>query len=352
MQNPNLAGKVQTVLGVIDGSELGITLPHEHLILNASDNFVEPKDPRAKAVINQPVTLENIGWLRYNPRICKDVLSMLDEEKIIKELLIYKEYGGNSIVDCTPKDLHRDPDAAVRISKATGINVIFGVGFYKKVIHSPETDSKSEEALADEIAGEIIEGIGPNKVHAGLIGEIGISSSPLSNNEKKILRAAAEAQKRTGVLISIHLGYHEDSALEIIAELKDAGADISHTALCHVDISVRKPETRKRLAETGCFISYDHLGREEYYHAHAWTTDLPDDLRRTDEIMELINWGYLNQILLSHDVGNKTNHSAYGGCGYEHLLRDFVPLLRRRGVSEEEIHTILVDNTRRALSIK
>ena len=87
MKNPNMAGKVQTVLGVIDGSELGITLPHEHLILSASGNFVEPKDPREKAVIDQPVNLKNIGWLRYNPRICKDVLSMLDEETVIKELL-------------------------------------------------------------------------------------------------------------------------------------------------------------------------------------------------------------------------------------------------------------------------
>jgi phosphotriesterase-related protein len=350
LKNLDLVGKVQTVLGLIDGSELGITLPHEHLIIDASDNFIEPTDLIEKAVVHQPVTLENIGWLRYNPRINIDVLSMLDEERLVKELLIYKAYGGNSIVDCTPKDLHRDPDAAVRISKVTDINIIFGTGYYKSEIQSSRIDNMSEEEIADEIVREILEGIGPNKVRAGIIGEIGISSSPLTSNESKVLRATAKAQKRTGVLISVHPGYHEDSSLEIVTLLKNLGADIRHTVICHVDMSVRKPTTRRRLAESGCFIEYDHIGREEYYHAHAWTEDLPDDLRRLDEIIELIDLGYLGQILLSHDVGNKTNRSSFGGCGYEHLLRDFVPLMRRRGISEADIHTMLVDNPRRALS--
>ena len=114
-------------------------------------------------------------------------------------------------------------------------------------------------------------------------------------------------------------------------------------------MSARQPSTRRKLAETGCFLEWDHIGREEYYHAHAWTTDLPDDLRRADEIVETISWGYLNQILISQDIGTKITHSSYGGWGYEHILRDFVPLMRKRGVTEEQIHAILVENPKRAL---
>ena len=143
---------------------------------------------------------------------------------------------------------------------------------------------------------------------------------------------------------------HLYSALEIISLLGDAGADIPRTIMCHVDMSVRQESTRRELAKTGCYLGYDHLGREEYYSPHAWTTDLPDDLRRIDEIMHLISWGHLSQLLLSHDTSTKETRSSYGGCGYEHLLQRFVPLMRRRGVGEDAIHAILVDNPKRVMS--
>lgn len=348
MRTLELAGKTQTVLGTIGGEDLGITLPHEHLIVDASSILKEPSDYRERQLKHQSVTLENVGNIRYNPRANLDSLRMLDEAKIIKEVLIYKGAGGNTIVDCTPIDLGRNPDGLVRIAKATGINVIMGTGYYFDAAKDPTMDRRSVEDIAEEVVKNITEGIGPSKVRAGIIGEIGISY-PMLPNQKKILRAAAKAQRLTGAPISIHPGLGECSALEIIELLDDAGADISHTIMCHIDMSVRQPNTRRELAKTGCYLEYDHLGREEYYHPHAWTMDLPDDLRRVDEIMELISWGYLNQILISQDIATKGSRSSYGGWGYEHILRDFVPLMKRRGVSEDEVNTILVNNPKKAI---
>jgi len=349
MRRLELAGKALTVLGPVSGDDLGITLPHEHIIIESSSNFREPSDATERELAHQPVTLKNCGIIRYFPRANLDNLSMTDEETVINEILIFKAAGGNTIVEVTPRDLGRNPEALVRIAKATGINVVMGVGYYFRAARDPRMNKRSEEKITEEIVQEIMEGIGPNKVRAGIIGEIGISY-PILPNQEKILRAAAKAQCLTGAPISIHLGLGEPSALEVIGILSDAGADISHTIMCHIDMSVRQASTRRELAKTGCYLEWDHLGREEYYHAHAWTTDLPDDLRRVDEIMELISWGYLSQILISHDIGSKVTRSSYGGWGYEHMLRDFVPLMRRRGVSEDEIHAILVDNPKRVIS--
>ena len=353
--------KAQTVLGLVNGEDLGITQMHEHLIVDARQTFVEPADLRERQLAHQPMSLENAREIFYMPRSNYDAMAYLDEEKAINEALSYRLLGGNTIVDCTSRDLGRDPDALVRISKATGLNVIMGAGYYFKAggviggaykfktVSDSKTAERSEDEIADEIVQEITEGIGPNKVRTGTIGEIAISY-PMQPNQKKILRAAAKAQRLTGAPTNIHPGYSESSALEIISVLSDAGADMSRTIMCHIDISVRQESTRRELAKTGCYLEYDHLGREEYYSLDkAWTTDLPDDLRRIDEIMQLVSWGYLNQILLSTDVGNKSSRSSYGGVGMEHLLRRFVPLMRRRGVSEDVIHTILVENPKRVL---
>ena len=344
-----MKGKVQTVLGPIKGEELGITLVHEHLLVDATCAFMEPSDSREEHLAHEPVSLDNIGDIRFAPRSNIDNLCMFDEDKIINEVLLYKLAGGNTIVDVTPLTLHRDPDAMVRISKATGINVVMGLGYYIGRHSSDEVESRSEEELAQEFIHDITVGVGPNRVRAGIIGEIGCSY-PLEDIERKVLRAAARAQYHTGAPLTIHPGYGEPSALEIIGVLKAAGADISRTIMCHVDISVREESTRYELAKTGCYLAYDHMGRLEYFSPHAWTLDLPDDLGRIDEIIKLIEWGYLNQILVSHDIASKETRSSYGGHGYEHILRRIVPLMKKRGITGDAINTILVENPKRVLT--
>ncbi len=348
MTGSKLAGKAQAVLGLVNGDELGITLPHEHFFEDDTCVFVEPSDIRERQFAHEPVTLENVGRIRYAPLSNLDNVVTFDEQNMIREALDYRLAGGSTIVDCTPVNLGRNPDGLVRISKATGVNVIMGSGYYREKSLGPEMNERSEEDIRDEIVRDVMVGVGTSQVRAGLIGEIGCSY-PMMDNEKKILLAAAQAQQLTGVPLSVHPGYSDTSALEIISLLSEAGADISRTIMCHVDISVRPESTRLELAKTGCYLEYDHIGMLEYYYPNVWTIDLPDDLRRVDEIMQLIEWGYLNQILVSTDASTKSSRSSYGGWGYIHILQNFVPLMRKRGVSEDEIHTILVENPKRIM---
>ena len=102
------------------------------------------------------------------------------------------------------------------------------------------------------------------------------------------------------------------------------------------------------LVKKGVYLEYDLFGREGYYPMMYRLIDLPTDHHRINEIMDLIGAGYLNQILISHDIWNKFQRFTYGGWGYDHILRNTVPVMRKKGMTEEQINTILVENPKRA----
>jgi phosphotriesterase-related protein len=77
--------------------------------------------------------------------------------------------------------------------------------------------------------------------------------------------------------------------------------------------------------------------------------DIPSPTQRINDIIQLIADGYLGQILISGDICFKHQLVNYGGYGYAHILRDIVPLMQNKGMSDEQIHTLLVENPKRVL---
>jgi phosphotriesterase-related protein len=342
----DLRGKALTVLGSISPHELGITLSHEHCLSDESSLFEEPKEATAKRIAKEPVSIKNVGYIRYG-RANLDNLQRLDETEAIEELLPFKYAGGGTIVDATNIDLGRDPLALKRISLATGIHIIMGSGYYVKAGQDLDfMDKRSEEEIAEEIAREIFEGVGHTGIHPGLIGEIGCSW-PLEDCEKKVLRAAGLAQKETGAPLHVHPGRNEQAPFEIVEILKEVGADLSHTAIDHIDRTLFIPESRYKLAELGCYLEYDEFGLEGYYPEWVASLDLPNDAQRIAIIKDLIASGFGSQILISHDIDEKCRHMGYGGHGYNHILYNALPAMRRRGMTEEQINDLLIENPKR-----
>ncbi|MBA7581936.1 Phosphotriesterase homology protein [subsurface metagenome] len=349
MDKKEIVGKAQTVLGAISPKELGVTLPHEHLIIDMTSWFIEPSEDTEKTMAHQPITLNILWWLHYHFNQNLDD-NMLDDEKLaIGEVLRFRNAGGNSIVELTPINIARNPLALASISQATGLNIIMGSGYYTGFSMGAEVASKSEEEIVEEIVRDITEGVGNTGVRAGIIGEVGCTW-PLTKNEMKSLRAAARAQQLTGAPLNIHPGDNEYAPDVIIRIVEDAGADISHTVISHIDRTVRNPENRSQLAKTGCYLEYDLFGREGYFPPQRRFIDLPNDHQRLNEITQLIGEGYLDQILISQDICTKQQLCAYGGWGYDHILRDVVPVMRLKGFSDEVIRTITVDNPKRLLT--
>jgi phosphotriesterase-related protein len=367
MGHVELTGKAQTVLGLVDADSLGVTLPHEHILIGGAGLFIEPSEAGEKILDHQTISLENIDWVRKHFRNNLDNMTMPDEQVLIKELMFYKMAGGDTIVELTcTSTLGRDPLGLVRIARATGVNIIMSTGFYEVYAEgvsgvSPgyETSSiaaRSEEDLAEEMVREIMVGAGNTGVRAGIIGEIG-TAWPLSDTQRKFLRASARAQRRTGAAINIHPSLktpspkdHEDFIMEVVNVLGDADADLSRTVISHIDMCCLTLGFRCKLAETGVYLEYDVFGWEGYPPRDIELADVPNDAQRVNEIIQLIGEGYLNQILIAGDHCVKIMLRSYGGWGYDHILTNVVPLMRYKGMSDEQIHTLLVENPKRLLS--
>ena len=356
MHQTGIVGRVQTVLGTITPEELGITLPHEHCLVDIACWFTEPAEASQKAFAYQPVTPENFGWVRYNAMSIKDNLQLLDEEIAVKELLLFKAAGGKSLVDPTNVGIARDPLALTRIARITGLNIIMGSGYYAEPSHPPGMDSKSEEEIAEEIVRDITVGVGNTGVRAGIIGEIGCSW-PLTDNERKVLRASARAQQITGAALTVHPGRHETAYMEILDILDDAGADLSRVIMEHVDRGIfdhaKRLQVMEDCAGKGCYLEYDGFGHESYLPLTLTAgvgIDRFNDRQRVDDIYKLINRGYLHQLLVSQDCCWKINLRHYGGGGYAHILNNVLPRMRDHGIPNEAIHTIMVENPKPVLA--
>jgi phosphotriesterase-related protein len=345
-----LAGKVQTVLGLIDGAEIGLTLPHEHLLLDLTVRFkLVEESVTARTMAEKPMTLDMAGWIRFHLFENRDNLLLNDEELAVKEILRFKFAGGKSVVDVTNWGIGQDPHAMARISRNTGLNIIMGTGYYTM-------DSGCAEALARKSEGEICEEIvkditvGTDGICAGIIGEIGADSWPLHDIEVKSLRAAVRAQRATGAGLTIHPGRLDESPLQIVDIIQKAGADMSRVVIEHIDRTAYSFDTMVKIAKAGCYLEFDCFSMEGYYPRRYGVFDIPNDAQRVNYIIRLIELGHLNQILIATDTAMKSRLMAYGGPGYAHIPENVIPWMRAKDMSEEVINTITIENPKRILT--
>jgi phosphotriesterase-related protein len=344
-------GKVQTVLGAVDGECLGITSTHEHIIWDMSTYFEEPAAASDRRLARQPVSLENLHLIRARPHINIDNMVQADEGMAVSELMHFKLAGGGTMVELSQTGMARDPLALARVSRATGVNIIMGSGYYVAISHPDDMDSRTEKAIADEIVRDITVGVGDTGIKSGIIGEIGCSL-PLADNERKVLRACAVAQRLTGVPLNFHPSIDDEVMLEEIAILKQAGADLSRVAISHIDGFGYSLETRLKALEQGCYLEYDGFGQALFHFFYMGRiANAMSDIQKLTDIVDLIEKGYLNQILMAQDFCFKCDLAAYGGYGYAHIIKNLLPFMRAKGITEEQIQVLLVENPRRFLEL-
>ena len=343
------AGQAQTVLGPIAGEAMGITLPHEHLLIDFEVMFREPATGAERGLSRQPVSLANLGWVRHHFSSNLDNLQLLDETVARDEALLFKHAGGQTFVDPTNRGLARDPLALARVARATGLNIIMGSGYYVAAAHPPGMDARTVDDIARELVTDLTVGIDGTGVRAGFIGEIG-TTWPWTDNEKKVVRAAVAAQRETGAALMIHPGRHERLPLAIVDFVRKEGADLERTIMCHIERTIADRGVLLELAATGVRLEYDLFGLETSYYPYNPAFDMPNDGERMRQILFLIERGHLAQILMSHDIAYKHCLTKWGGFGYHHLLVNVIPRLRDRGADDRTIQTLLVDNPRRAFT--
>ena len=342
---------IQTVSGPISPDELGACMMHEHLLLDLSYRFVAPKDQTAREKGGQPISLENLSWVRYNMKACRDNFVLDDEAQSIREVQLFKAAGGGAIVDVTLDSLGRNPEGLQRISRATGIHVIMGSGVYEVGTHSADIEQLSAEEISDLWQKDFFEGVKGTGIKCGIIGEIGCSW-PLHPQEAKTLKAAAITQQKTGQAITIHPGRHPLAPAEIVEILEAAGADLRRVVIDHIERTMFKDEDFLRFADLGAVIEFDLFGWETSYYPWALEGDFPSDNRRIDIIKMLMDKGFEKQVVVSHDICTKLQTTAYGGHGYAHILARAVAVMKKKGIDAPCIDMMTQHNPMRILSIQ
>ena len=348
MGKTQLSGKVQTVLGTVDPSTLGMTSTHEHVFIDFVCMYAPPQEAGSRRRGEEKVALGNLGWVRYDPFRNFDNLRLLDENTAIYEIGLFKAAGGGTIVDATTIGIGRNPLALVNVARETGVNIVMGAGYYVDMVHPSDMDDRSEEQLASQMIDELTVGVDGTNVRAGIIGELGCSW-PLTRNERKVLRAGAWAQQETGAAILIHPGRSPRAPFEILDILEEAGADVSRVIMGHLDRTILDVATLLEFADRGSMLEYDLFGWESsYYSLEAY--DMIHDGQRLDYVELLIEDGHLEKIVLAQDVFSKARTSTYGGYGYGHLIENIVPRMRDRGIPKEQVRQVMINNPARILT--
>jgi len=341
---------VMTVLGKIERSELGIVTPHEHIFIDLSVFYAEPKEIGAKNTSRGPVTMEKLGVLKRNPFAVLDNLQMMDERTQTEELFYFKSAGGKTVVDATNAGIGRDPEMLAQMAAKTGLHIIAGAGFYVEGAQSAETLALSEKEIEEQIIEEIESGIGHSGIRAGVIGEIGVSHI-MYPFEEKSLRAACKAQRRTGAPLLIHINPWSTQGIAAMDIVDEYAITHEKVAICHIDVE-NNEDYIFRLLDTGVYVEFDNFGKEMFtdiWDCKPGSGRFVTDWQRVLLIKKLIDRGYEKQLLFSCDICLKTLLHAYGGWGYDHVLRHIVPMLNETGVKQDTIQSILTENPARWL---
>lgn len=339
---------VRTVLGDIPASELGPTMTHEHLFIDLTWQPQREVPATQRLDYYAPISMSELHKIRRHHKNVDERL-LLDFDTAVAEVAQFRRLGGRCIVDATSVGLGRDAAALQRVSELTGVHIVMGGGFYVSDFHPSTVRSMEESALTDMIVNDVLVGVDGTEAKVGVIGEIGMTS-PVHPDEAKVLRAAAAAQGVSGAPLLIHPGRTPEAPLQHLEQVEKAGGDVSRTIVGHIDRTLFSRTERSTLASSGCYLAFDLFGRESSYHS-ASPIDMPNDATRIDALMQLIADGYRDQLLVSQDVCYKSGLLKYGGPGYGHILEHVVPMMRRKGMTDDDIDALLVTNPARALTL-
>jgi len=311
-----MAPHVMTVSGPMPPERIGFTLPHEHTSCS----------PELAPTRSEPFDYE------------------ADFELMVSELRDFRRRGGSCVVDLSSEGLGRDPIRLRTLSSSTNLFIVMGTGWYRESFYPPgaDIDRRSADELAAHIVAEVRDGVDGSGVRPGIIGEIGTDRAWLSPREERVHRAAARAARQTGLAIVTH-SLRSRIGLDQLALFEAEGADPGRVLVGHAD-SVLDLDYHLAVVERGASLGFDLLGRPGEY-------EVAREARLVQIILELIERGFADRILLSQDTSTTAQLRAFGGPGFSYVAQHFLPTLRTAAVGEGEIHQMTVENPRRLLTL-
>ena len=312
---------VQTVRGAIDSAALGQTLMHEHV-------FVLGEEYR----INYP--------------------DYWDEEirvaDAVQRLQALKATGVDTIVDPTVLGLGRDLRRIVRVNAQVDINIVPATGLYTynelPFVFSqlgPGTLFGGDEPMTPLFVRDLTEGIADTGVRAAFL-KCAVEEQGLTPGVLRVLHAVADAHTQTGAPITVHTNAHHERGLDAQRVLAERGVDLGTVVIGHSGDSTDL-DYLQRLIDAGSYVGMDRFGLNVL---------LPFE-QRVDTVVALVERGLADRVVLAQDASCYIDWFPPGmpsqvqpQWNYTHIHDDVLPALRARGVTEQQITTMLVDNPR------
>ena len=328
-----MAKQVQTVMGPIDADQMGVTQAHEHLYFDCEYLYERawPENVFSKEKVtteNRKTVMTDLQTVLYK---YGDNLLFSDTDMIIDELADFKAAGGQTIFDVTTVDLNRDPWKLRRIAEKTGLNIVMGSTYYHFPSLPPQTQElilrKGINGMADLFIQELEEGVTGTGIRPGVLGEIGPGEGEEGTNI--ILHAAAIASRETGVPAIVHY-----SNMEVLRIFEEEGADPRKLVMGHWGLEFPVDEAIRH----GAMISFDQFGMN--------FPGIKGDDERLKEVVTMMERGYEDHLILSQDMCWKIRLRCCGGDGYGHLLNTITPKLKDMGVTDAQIHKMMVENVK------
>jgi phosphotriesterase-related protein len=309
-----MAKRVQTIKGSVEIDSLGLILPHEHL-------FTDLRGPSVA------------DYARAEPSaVVKVVQPYLAEASAA---------GVTALVECSTVGVGRNLAVLRSLADVTSIHIIAPTGVYREAYIPTSLREAGVDELADLWTKELTDGIEGTSIRAGFI-KLAMSDDGPTDLEIRNLKAAAKASQNTGAVIASHTVGGKIARKEMDV-LEEAGLDLHRFIWIHAqtepDISIPEDAARR-----GAYVELDSVGAP-----HQSQTEL------LETTIALIKAGYADHLLLSHDAGwfNPARPDGLpddGFRGYTALIKDFIPALLNRGISEEQVRRIKFDNPARAFA--
>jgi phosphotriesterase-related protein len=309
---PRQPRPVQTVTGAVAGDRLGLTLMHEHVLVDF-------------------IGADKVSASRYDR----------DEafRAILPHLERVRKHGCETLVECTPAYLGRDVALLKRLSEASGLNIVSNTGYYGAASdkHLPaHAFTEPADALAARWTRESSSGIDGTGIKPGFM-KIGVDAAPLSAVDEKLVRAAGLTHKATGLPIASHTTTGA-AALAELALLAELGVPASAFIWVHAQ-NERDSSIHVRAAKAGAWIEFDGVSEASV-------------ARHVELVRHMHAAKLLDRVLVSQDAGWYRVGEPGGGQfrGFETLFTAFVPALLAAGLTKDDVRTLLVENPPRALS--
>ena len=317
---------VRTLLADVDpaGLDTGATLFHEHLAFDFSS---PPPEPRAPGTPPPPLPTNE---------------AMVDLP--VDELRMAAFDGVSCIVDSSigPRSDEQLANLAAMATRS-GVHIVLGGSYFLQPRYPEEIIRLPEEDIATHLVEQA------SREQWGALGEVGSSFPEMHDDERKMIRAVSQVHARTGLPIFTHVPHEScpSCALEQIDIYEAQGVDMAHLCIGHLSTITPADdpgwETHKEIARRGAFLGFDTVG-------HQMSSSFIPEREKVNMVLNALEAGLEDHILLSSDFANTTQIKANWGNGFSTVLVQFVPKLRYFGVPDETIQKILVDNPRRWLA--